>query len=31
VGTNLEEAERILARHRIEKLPVVDGEGVLRA
>jgi IMP dehydrogenase len=30
VGTNLEEAERILARHRIEKLPVVDGEGVLR-
>jgi IMP dehydrogenase len=30
VGTTLEEAERILARHRIEKLPVVDGEGVLR-
>ena len=30
VGTNLEEAERILARHRIEKLPVVDAEGVLR-
>ncbi len=30
MGTTLEEAERILARHRIEKLPVVDGEGVLR-
>jgi IMP dehydrogenase len=30
VGTNLDEAERILARHRIEKLPVVDGEGVLK-
>jgi IMP dehydrogenase len=30
VGTTLEEAERILARHRIEKLPVVDGAGVLR-
>ncbi len=30
VGTTLDEAERILARHRIEKLPVVDGEGVLR-
>jgi IMP dehydrogenase len=30
VGTTLEEAERILARHRIEKLPVVDAEGVLR-
>jgi IMP dehydrogenase len=30
VGTTLEEAEAILARHRIEKLPVVDGEGVLR-
>ncbi|MBA3918941.1 MAG: IMP dehydrogenase [Gemmatimonas sp.] len=30
VGTNLDEAERILAKHRIEKLPVVDGEGVLK-
>lgn len=30
VGTDLDEAERILARHRIEKLPVVDGEGRLR-
>jgi IMP dehydrogenase len=30
VGTTLDEAERILARHRIEKLPVVDDSGVLR-
>jgi IMP dehydrogenase len=30
VGTNLDEAERILARHRIEKLPVVDDHGVLK-
>jgi IMP dehydrogenase len=30
VGTTLDEAERILAKHRIEKLPVVDAEGVLR-
>ncbi|MEN8376292.1 MAG: IMP dehydrogenase [Gemmatimonadota bacterium] len=30
VGTSLEEAERILHEHRIEKLPVVDGEGKLR-
>lgn len=30
VGTTLDEAERILATHRIEKLPVVDGEGVLK-
>ncbi|NOT08637.1 MAG: IMP dehydrogenase [Gemmatimonadales bacterium] len=30
VGTTLEEAERILARHRIEKLPVVDQDGTLR-
>ncbi len=30
VGTNLDHAERILAKHRIEKLPVVDREGVLR-
>jgi IMP dehydrogenase len=30
VGTDLDEAERILARHRIEKLPVVDAQGVLK-
>jgi len=30
VGTDLDEAERILARHRIEKLPVVDAAGLLR-
>jgi IMP dehydrogenase len=30
VGTTLDEAEAILARHRIEKLPVVDAEGVLK-
>ncbi len=30
VGTTLDEAERILARHRIEKLPVVDAMGVLK-
>jgi IMP dehydrogenase len=30
IGTTLEEAERILGRHRIEKLPVVDENGVLR-
>jgi len=30
VGTTLDEAERILGEHRIEKLPVVDGDGVLR-
>ncbi|MDX1674601.1 MAG: IMP dehydrogenase [Longimicrobiales bacterium] len=30
VGTSLEEAERILHRHRIEKLPVVDEGGTLR-
>src|SRR5262249_19513413 len=30
VGTTLEEAEQILHRHRIEKLPVVDADGVLR-
>jgi len=29
-GTTLDEAERILGRHRIEKLPVVDAEGKLR-
>ncbi len=30
VGTTLDEAQRTLARHRIEKLPVVDDQGVLR-
>jgi IMP dehydrogenase len=30
VGTSLDEAERILHRQRIEKLPVVDEDGVLR-
>jgi len=30
VGTTLDEAERILGQHRIEKLPVVDGLGVLK-
>ena len=30
VGTTLDEAERILGKHRIEKLPVVDQQGVLR-
>jgi inosine-5'-monophosphate dehydrogenase len=30
VGTTLAEAEAILHRHKIEKLPVVDGDGVLR-
>jgi IMP dehydrogenase len=30
VGTTLDEAERILGRHRIEKLPVVDETGKLR-
>jgi IMP dehydrogenase len=30
IGTDLDDAERILAKHRIEKLPVVDGDGVLR-
>lgn len=30
VGTNLEEAERILEKHRIEKLPLVDEDGVLK-
>jgi IMP dehydrogenase len=29
-GTTLDAAERILGKHRIEKLPVVDGNGVLR-
>lgn len=30
VGTTLDEAERILGEHRIEKLPVVDDHGTLR-
>ena len=30
VGTTLDEAERILGKHRIEKLPVVDDGGILR-
>src|SRR5881296_105024 len=30
VGTTLDEAERILAQHRIEKLPVVDKQGLLK-
>src|SRR5207245_9809880 len=30
VGTTLDEAERILAKHRIEKLPVVDEQGILK-
>ena len=30
VGTTLDEAERILAKHRIEKLPVVDKQGLLQ-
>jgi IMP dehydrogenase len=30
VGTTLEEAERLLHRHRIEKLPVVDADGILK-
>jgi IMP dehydrogenase len=30
VGTTLEDAEAMLHQHRIEKLPVVDGEGRLR-
>jgi IMP dehydrogenase len=30
VGTTLEEAERILGEHRIEKLPVVDATGKLK-
>ncbi|MBQ1268865.1 MAG: IMP dehydrogenase [Clostridia bacterium] len=30
VGTSLEDAKRILAKHRIEKLPLVDSEGNLK-
>jgi IMP dehydrogenase len=29
-GTTLDEAERILAKHRVEKLPVIDVDGRLR-
>lgn len=30
VGTTLDQAEKMLAEHRIEKLPIVDGEGKLQ-
>ena len=30
VGTSLEEAKKILAKHRIEKLPIVDKDGYLK-
>ncbi len=30
VGTTLHEAEQLLHRHRIEKLPIVDADGILR-
>lgn len=30
VGTTLEQAKSILQKHRIEKLPVVDGQGLLK-
>ncbi len=30
VGTSMEEAKAILAAHRIEKLPIVDGKGYLK-
>lgn len=30
VGTSLEEAKKLLAQHRIEKLPLVDNEGQLK-
>ena len=30
VGTTLSDAQKILCRHRIEKLPIVDDKGILR-
>lgn len=30
VGTTLEQAQQILGKHRIEKLPIVDGKGILQ-
>lgn len=30
VGTTLEEAQKILSAHKIEKLPIVDADGNLR-
>lgn len=30
VGTSLEEAKQILGKHRIEKLPLIDGDGNLK-
>ena len=30
VGTSLEDAKNILGKHRIEKLPIVDGKGYLK-
>ena len=30
VGTTLDEAVKVLHQHRIEKLPLVDGDGILR-
>ena len=30
VGTTLSEAERLLHRHRIEKLPIIDGDGRIK-
>ncbi len=29
-GTTLEDAQRILSRHKIEKLPIVDSDGILK-
>jgi IMP dehydrogenase len=30
VGTTLEQAQAVLARHRVEKLPIVDARGLIR-
>ena len=30
VGTTLDQAQALLGRHKVEKLPVVDGQGVLK-